>query len=198
MKADWTGPPDPLAALQAGDLDPFDRFVHTETATFLGYFRRLGASADDAEDLTQELFLRLVRFAARYRPGQRFDAFCFRVARNAWIDFERRRAVRPKPAAGGTEDEHGPRPEDRVARPADVGPEITEEAAKLLRGLAQLSPGHREVFELAVVQERPYPEVAELLGIPVGTVKSRMFHAARKLRELLEASPTGTREGQQA
>ncbi len=189
MKADWSNSPDPLAALQAGDLSPFERFVQIESSTFIGYFRRLGAGLDEAEDLTQELFLRLYRHAHRYRPGARFEAFCFRIARNAWIDFERRRAVRPRAAAGleeeGGEDLTHLSADDRQVAPDQVA-ELRDEAARLRAGLAGLSAGHREVFELAVVQERPYPEISELLGIPVGTVKSRMHVAVKRLRAFLE------------
>lgn len=198
MKADWSNSPDPLAALQAGDLSPFERFVQIETTTFLGYFRRLGAGLDEAEDLTQELFLRLYRHADRYRPGARFEAFCFRIARNAWIDFERRRAVRPR-AAAGTEEEDARdlehlSPGDRQVAP-DHAAELRDEAARLRAGLAELSAGHREVFELAVVQERPYPEISELLGIPVGTVKSRMHVAAKRLRAFLEEDSRPAADG---
>jgi RNA polymerase sigma-70 factor (ECF subfamily) len=184
VKEDWTGTPDPLSALSQGDPEPFERFVKLETPTFLGFFRRLGARGDDAEDLTQDLFLRLVRHRERYRAGDRFEAYCFRVARNAWVDFERRRAVRPKPV----DPEGEGAAEPGTSTSSDTWPTIADEARRLLDGLALLPSAQREVFELAVVQERPYAEVGELLGIPVGTVKSRMFHAARKLREYVEAA----------
>jgi RNA polymerase sigma-70 factor (ECF subfamily) len=57
--------------------------------------------------------------------------------------------------------------------------------ASLERAVASLPPGQREVFELGVMQEMGYAEIGELLGIPVGTVKSRMFNAVRRLRESL-------------
>jgi RNA polymerase sigma-70 factor (ECF subfamily) len=60
--------------------------------------------------------------------------------------------------------------------------------AHLTQALAELPQGQREVFELGAVQGLPYGEVAELLGIPVGTVKSRMFHAVRRMRQLLEGA----------
>lgn len=189
MKENWSQPPDPLAALQAGQLSPFERFVQIETTTFLGFFRRQGAGPEEAEDLTQDLFLRLYRSAHRYRPNASFEAFCFRIARNAWIDFERRRAIRPRPLARSKDMEHAERtqePADALQPAPDHAIEMADEASKLRAGLAELSSGHREVFELAVVQERPYPEIAELLGIPVGTVKSRMHVAAKRLRAFME------------
>ena len=61
----------------------------------------------------------------------------------------------------------------------------TEEVERLRVALASLPDHHRLVFELGVVQELPYAEIGEILEIPVGTVKSRMFHAVRKLQEAL-------------
>lgn len=235
MRAEWNGDRDPLSALGAGRGDGlFADFVRLETDTFLGFFRRLGAGREEAEDLTQELFVRLYRHAPRYRPSERFAPLCFRVARNAWIDAQRRRAVRPPEALGagessGAGDGRGPG-RDPGRDPGDVAgdggaggggggwgggfgapgrargsrsdaldtehrdvrelaperaAEIGDAAAHVERAIAQLSEGQRAVFELGLVQELPYPEIAAVLDIPVGTVKSRMFHALRRLREFL-------------
>lgn len=221
MRAEWNGDRDPLSALGAGRGDGlFADFVRLETDTFLGFFRRLGAGREEAEDLTQELFVRLYRHAPRYRPSERFAPLCFRVARNAWIDAQRRRAVRPPEAVGagdpgsagdsrGAADAagagggwgvggasgapgraRGSRSDDVEHRDGrelapDRAAEIGDAAAHVERALAQLSEGQRAVFELGLVQELPYPEIAAVLDIPVGTVKSRMFHALRRLREFL-------------
>ena len=178
--------PDPLVALQNGDARPFEAWVRQDAASFLAFFRRLGASRSESEDLAQEVFLKVFRNREHYQPGGRFRAFAFRVARNAWIDHRRRGSVRPPSAAGGVEEDEArppvsddaPSPEERASR--------REQAGRVRAALAQLSEGHRMVFELGIQQELPYSEIADLLGIPEGTVKSRMFHAVRKLREMLE------------
>ncbi len=193
MSGPWDSPEDPLAALRDGDPEPFERFVEARAAAFHGFYRRLGARAGEAEDLTQELFLRLVRHARRYRPQERLEAFCFRIARNAWVDHQRRRALRPVREADLGDAEDAPRSTERAqAGEAEQDPlELREEADRLLAALEHLPETHRAVFELGLIQERPYPEIAELLGIPVGTVKSRMHHALKKLRALLDvAEPT--------
>ena len=167
---------DPLVALRQGDPAPFEEFVRARVRTLMAYFTQQGASLTRAEDLTQELFLRLYRSAARYRAEERLVAYCFRLARNLWID-ECRRAPR-----------HGP-----VGRP---GPEVEELAAQEIRGtllleeeerglrelLASLPGGQRRVLELALLGELSQAEIADQLSIPLGTVKSRMFHALRRLR----------------
>ncbi len=199
MKAAWGPDRDPLASLAEGRREPFEAFVRAETATFVGFFRRLGAAPEEAEDLTQDVFLKLYQMADRYRPEARFTALCFRVARNAWIDAERRRSVRPRAAAGavgevsdrGAEPVRGPlASEGDGADPAATAGEV-EEAARLLCALETLPEGQRAALELGLVQGVAYPEVARILGIPVGTVKSRVFHALRRLREHLEPGAAG-------
>lgn len=194
MTGTWDSERDPLVALRGGDPAPFEAFVVAESSTFLAFFRRLGASSGEAEDLVQEVFLKLFRHADTYEPSGRFRAFAFRIARNAWIDRRRRLASAPRVAARG-EDASGEEAEEPLARevaslpgPALIA-ERREEAGRVGAALGQLSEGHRLVFELGVVQELSYQEIARILEIPEGTVKSRMFHAVRKLRALLEEEP---------
>lgn len=194
MKGTWDADRDPLTALRVGDASPFERFVRREAGRLTGFFVRLGAGAAEAEDLTQETFLKMFRARDSYQPRERFTAYTYRVARNAWVDRVRRGAARPRPAAGWDPTLEGAPPEERIpAREAEVGHGLAmhEEADRLRAALTQLSTGHRAVFELGVVQELSYPEISAALDVPVGTVKSRMFHAVRKLRELLGDTSDG-------
>jgi len=194
LRGSWDDERDPLAALRGGDRGPFEQFVRSEAATLLRFFQRHGASLGEAEDLAQEVFLKLYRSAPTYRAQSRFSSYVLRVARNAWIDRRRRRAVRPEgpsldEASGGNEASDGnasllellPGSDPEVSRRA----ERREERERVQAALAHLPESHSIVIELALVQQRPYAEISELLGIPIGTVKSRVFHALRKLREIL-------------
>lgn len=186
MKGTWDSDRDPLAALRDGDPCLFEAFVAAETPIFRAFFHRMGASRDEAEDLVQEVFLRMFRHAPGYRPTGKFQAFAYRVARNAWIDRQRRRGARPRRAVGGGgEEEPGLELVTADPAPEEVA-EQQEEAGRVGAALARLPETHRLVFELGVVEELPYSEISQLLEIPEGTVKSRMFHAVRKLRDLLE------------
>ncbi len=188
MRGSWDRECDPLAALSAGDPTVYEDFVRQEIGTFLGFFQRMGADLQEAEDLTQEVFLKLFQHARRYRPDERFTAFAFRVARNAWVDRSRRRAVRGAGRASGDPSSDGLELLQKDEGSSDVLEACAqgEEARSLLSALAGLSEAHRSVFELGAMQALSYAEVSDLLGIPVGTVKSRMFHALRRLREVLE------------
>ncbi len=184
MKGTWDHDRDPLVALSHGQPGLFEAFVRSEATTLIGFFQRLGESRVEAEDLTQEVFLKLYRHAASYQPQGTFEAFAMRIARNGWIDRRRRDAARVSARAGSALDAEpaeptAPRaePERRLLR--------REARASLARALARLSANHALIFEMAVVQALPYPEIARELGIPVGTVKSRVFHALRYLRDEL-------------
>lgn len=188
MKGDWDLPLDPLVALREGDPAPFEDFVRRTTRPLVAFFRRQGAGTHLAEDLVQEVYLKLHNHAPRYRAERRFQAFCLQVARNVWIDWSRKRGVR---AAEKGADEpavlEAGQPLGPAAFPApEESASLEEEAGRLRRLLAELPETHRSAFELGVIQELPYAEIAELLDIPVGTVKSRVFHAVRKLRGALE------------
>lgn len=183
MKGSWDHDRDPLSALRDGNPAPFEAFVRSELGTLVSFFTRQGAERAEAEDLTQEVFLRLFRSAAQYDARDRFSAYAWRVARNAWIDRRRRRGFR----AEGGEDERGPFGSE-VPDPHESTLDSlsrSEEAGRVHGALSKLSESHRLVFELGVLQELPYSTISELLEIPVGTVKSRMFHAVRRLREVL-------------
>jgi RNA polymerase sigma-70 factor (ECF subfamily) len=193
VRGTWDSERDPLAALRRGDSSLFEEFVRTETGTLLAFFLRQGAGSAEAEDLVQDVLLRLYDHSSSYEPRERFGAFAFRIARNAWID--RRRRIQARPAHRSLDAGQGEGGvADRLEDGAESAGEILsrgEEADRLRRALARLPEPHRLVFELGVLQELGYHDIAAALEIPVGTVKSRMFHAVRKLRRALEAEPAG-------
>ena len=194
MKGAWESDRDPLAALRAGNPALFEEFVRTEAATFIGFFRRQGAERAEAEDLAQEVFVKLFRSAPNYEHRGAFKSFALRVARNVWVDRRRREGVLPPTRS--LSEPHASDSEVRLARQSwvskerDVSTVISEreETERLLDALRTLPPGHAIVFELAVIQGWAYADIAAEVDIPVGTVKSRVFNAVRKLREVLEAS----------
>lgn len=161
----------------AGDLEAFGEIVCRHEKTLLNFFRRLGASPEDAEDWTQETFLRLYGWRDRYEPTARFAALLLTLARHVRID--RLRKAGRSLALQAAEDLA-----DRAVDPA-AGPERVGEAIDVRAALARLSEAHREVVVLAVFEGLGYAEIGAALGVPEGTVKSRMFHALRKLRGLL-------------
>jgi len=127
-----------------------------------------------AEEAVQETFLRA------WRAGERFDpelgslrTWLFAILRNIVIDLGRARAVRPRVAEGGVE------PAVEPVDEALLGWQIEE-------AMRRIGDQHRQVLVETYYKERPYAEVAAELGVPEGTVKSRVYYGLRALRVALE------------
>lgn len=191
-----------LAKYRDGDPEAFGELVRAFEARLIQFFYRLCWDRARSEDLTQNLFLKLIRASERYRPEGKLSTYVFRVATNLWIDHYR--ASRPERQfasldqvllAGAGADaegrllergELGDRSDDPVATAAG-----REESARLRAAVERLTQPHRLVFELAVLQQLPYSQVSEVLDVPVGTVKSRMHNTVRALREILAPAEDG-------
>lgn len=133
-----------------------------------------------AEEAVQETFVRAWRAGDRYRPEEAsLRTWLFAIARNVVVDLARRRTARPRLAAPATQHDDtvadGPDPLDRMLTAWQV-----EEA------LRRLSPEHLHALVETYYRQRPYAEVAAEVGIPVGTVRSRVYYALRALRLALE------------
>ncbi len=179
-----------MRRVAAGDVHAFTELVERVLPRLLGYFRRLGADSALAEDCAQEVLFRVYRVRERYRPQARFITYLFHIARNYWIDVYRHRKAQPPTISAdahrGGEEGTGLAAElTREEAPAGADLDRDALASALDRGVAALGEQHREVFVLSQVESLRYQEIAEILGIPVGTVKSRMHAAVRQLRDRL-------------
>lgn len=168
---------DLMARAAAGAEAAFAVLVERYKDVLLNFFLRKGVSYGDGQDLAQRTFLRLWRYRAKYAPQAKFTTFLFLLAGQEVVDFFRAEGRRAG-LADGFAHETEVRRDVRKAAPAFDGEAVRQ-------AVARLSPGLRDVVELGVFQDLPYADVGEILGIPVGTVKSRMFHALRKLKEML-------------
>ncbi len=142
------------------------------------YVRRLGAADDAAEEIVQETMLMVWRKAALFDPARAAPStWIFTILRNLRIDMLRRaRPLPPELAAG------------EPAEPADADDLIdaAQRTARLRAALASLPAEQAEVVRLSFFDERPHAEIERALGIPLGTVKSRLRLAMARLRRVLE------------
>lgn len=164
----------------ADDSAAFEALVHRYRATLVTYLSWLSGDRHLAEDAAQEILVKLWTARSRYRPESRFRGFLMTMARNHWIDLVRYRECRPDIAPETAEGLL-----DRMATDGG-GPEEAARNGERLRALARavgtLSEEHRETFILSCVEGWPHADVAAALGVPEGTVKSRMHHAMKRLR----------------
>ena len=181
-----------MLRVKSGEEGAFARLVDRFLRPLVAFFHRLGADASFAEDCAQEVFVKILRARLAYEVRAKFSTYLFSVARHHWIDVVRHRAAGPgtfsgdAPDAGaegaeGTLTERHPSLEDAPEARA----ERAELAAALQHAVETLSPEHREAFALAQVEGLRYEEIGEILGVPVGTVKSRVHTAVHLLRERL-------------
>ncbi len=179
-----------MLRVAAGDEAAFEPLVHSVLPRLIGFFRRLGADASIAEDCAQEVLMKVYRVRAGYTARARFTTYLFHIARNHWIDVYRHRKLGPRTVSTDVfrGDDDG-RPLELEGPPVVPGGELGREEllAALERAVGGLGEEHREVFVLARVENLRYQEISRILGIPVGTVKSRMHAAWRQIRAALSA-----------
>jgi RNA polymerase sigma-70 factor (ECF subfamily) len=183
-----------------GSHEAFDELVSRFEGRLLAYFYRQCGDRGTAEEAAQEVFLRLWKARERYGPQSKFSTFLFTIARNYWIDVTRARRVRPQESSLNSSSPSDEGTEWAAAIPgAEPEPmravERDEDVDRLRRALDRLPQGQKDVVLLGVIEALPYADVAQMLGIPVGTVKSRVHAAVKSLSGILGVDEAPTRAG---
>lgn len=181
---------------QERDPEAFDALVETYSPRLYGYLYRLTSHRDDADELLQEVFVRVVRNIERYAHDGRFEAWLFRIATNLVRDNVRRKKRRPAMNAsdhfaGNGEDEstggllESNTPDDGSMRP-EARLETAEDVDRLQVALTKLPEKEREVIMLRHFSEMSFKEIAEATGTPIGTALARAHRGLAKLRQWME------------
>jgi len=176
-----------------GDERAFRVLLDRHGGSVLGYLTRFLGDREMATDLTQDVFLKVVTAAGDFRGESSFRTFLFRIVRNLCIDALRSRNRRPEARAKSLDGPAGKDGDDRtlgevVSGHAMTGAQrtLSGELSKALEsGLVRLTDEQREVFLMREVEGLRFPEIAGILGLNENTVKSRMLHAVRSLRQSL-------------
>ena len=138
----------------------------------------LSRTRADADDLTQATVERALRSQAQWHPGTRLDSWLCRIMRNLWIDTIRSRRRREKVEASEAEaDQLGEDPRDAMAAAIDL--------KRMMTAMERLPDEQREVVALILIEGFGYREAAELLGVPIGTVSSRLVRGRTALLEMV-------------
>jgi RNA polymerase sigma-70 factor (ECF subfamily) len=176
-----------LGTRKTGNFDVIetDQFGK-QLIAFLPNLRRfaisLCRSRDLADDLVQAACERALANTERFEPGTRFDAWLFRILRNLWIDH-----VRKQRTAGPQEDIE--QRQDLVGASGERDVEARLTLNSVAQAITNLPDDQREIILLVCVEEFSYREVAGVLGIPIGTVMSRLARARKKLAEAAGITP---------
>jgi RNA polymerase sigma-70 factor (ECF subfamily) len=183
---------DLMIRFSEGDETAFEQLVRKYEQEMLNYFYRLTRRKQAAEDLTQELFLRVLRYKETYKPQSSFKYFLYRLARNLWIDRYRKQKIRPRvlplDVRPRGREEGQPALQDSL-KSDDRGPQrkavLQENVAKLEEAIEQLTDKQKDVIALCFEGGLKYQEIAEIIQVPLGTVKSRIHSAVMRLKELM-------------
>ena len=178
-----------MAAFKKGDAKAFEALLKRHERAVFNFCLRMVGDREGAHDATQEVFLKVVRNAKGWERQAKFTTWLFTIARNHCIDALRKASYRKtasldQPLKQG--EEGGATLGDRVADEDAVTPDRGAESLRL-RGLlagaiAHLPEEQREVFVMREYAGMPFKEIAEVVGVPENTVKSRMRYALEHLR----------------
>jgi RNA polymerase sigma-70 factor (ECF subfamily) len=183
MTLEETGPTSDaqlLARSRAEDPEAFGELVDRHKDLVVNYLTRLTGNRERAEDFAQETFVRFYQTLGRYREEGQMKAYLLRIATNLVHSEERRRrrwqVIWPFFSSDGHRSEPGPH-EELVSG---------EERRLVSRALAEVDLTYRAPLVLREIEDRSYDEIAEILGLNVGTVKSRLHRGRDMLRQKLE------------
>ena len=175
---------------QQGDNSAFEQLLLAHQKKVYNLCLRMAANPDDALDLSQEAFIKAWRTLGQYQFEASFSTWLFRLTSNVCIDFLRRKKRRQETSLTENYDDRDEGAELSIpdANPLPEQQAITNETKiELARAMGQLAPDHREILQLRVVEDLPYEQIADILGVRVGTVKSRLARARLSLRKILKA-----------
>ena len=177
-----------VTAAQQGDQAAFGALVEKYQAMAYSQALRMVGNPDDAADATQDAFLNAWRALPGFQGQSSFSTWLYRLTSNACIDLLRRSKRRPALSITvADEDEEGPQetdiPDERWSPERELERKETRQTVR--SGLSALSPEHREVLALREFEGLSYQEIAQLLELEEGTVKSRIARARLALREFL-------------
>jgi RNA polymerase sigma-70 factor (ECF subfamily) len=173
-----------LVATAAQGLEGgFEELVRRYQRPISAYVYRMVGDYDCALDLTQEIFIKIYASLSRYRPEFKFSTWIYKIAHNAAIDHLRRNAGRERSINNGTESE----PEQLIIESKGLSPEQQselEERRMEIESVVRLLPtAYRELIVLRHSQDLTYEEIVEVTGLPLGTVKNRLFRAREMMRQ---------------
>jgi RNA polymerase sigma-70 factor, ECF subfamily len=168
-----------MLAFAGGDSDAFGALFERYKQPLFGFFCRRVADAAQAEELTQETFVAVVRAAGRWQPSALFRTWLYAIAFKILKAFRRKAAFRATFL--------GIKPEEFEA----AVPSTAEVQVLMRQAVRKLDPIDREVLLLREFEQLSYAEIAELTSVPLNTVRSRLFRARMALQDLL-STPHGS------
>src|SRR5689334_14279154 len=167
----------------AGRESGFEELVRRYQRPIAAYVYRMVGDYDAALDLTQEVFIKVYASLARYRPEFKFSTWIYKIAHNAAIDHLRRSATREQSLVAGPEGDSFDLPIESSHLTPEQESERRERTVEIESVVRALPANYRELIILRHSQDLSYEEIVEVTGLPLGTVKNRLFRAREMMRQ---------------
>jgi RNA polymerase sigma-70 factor, ECF subfamily len=174
-----------IAECLDGNASSFGELVRRYQDRLFNTVYRLVDNADDAQDVVQDAFLNAYQSLDSFKGDSLFFTWLYRIAVNTAISFKRKRRAMVRIDSTGSHPVIEPLDTSEVTRPGHAM-EQAEQEQKIQQALGRLSPEHRTVLILKDMEGQKYEDMADLLGVPIGTIRSRLHRARLELREVLE------------
>lgn len=168
----------------AGREESFEELVRRYQRPIVAYLYRLVGDYEAALDLTQDVFIKIYKSLDRYSSDFRFSTWIYRIAHNTAIDYLRRTPARQQELRDSEVTTYDAAVTSEAPSPEEES-ERAERRAELEQVVSRLPRAYRELIALRHGHDMGYDEIAELTGLPLGTVKNRIFRAREALRQLL-------------
>ncbi len=173
-----------ICRFKSGDDTAIEELIEIYQDRLFSFFRKLGASQADAEDILQETFVKLVMKISSYEPNGKFSSYIYKIAKNNWLDFVRKKQ-RDK---GIVIEKDGVNSLENMANVNESPVEILEKKELneiIMTEINKLPENMRMAIVLTEIEGMKYRELSEILEVPIGTIKSRIHNGYEKLREAL-------------
>jgi len=172
-----------ISRILAGDVNAFEELVLAYEKNVYNLALRMTGNQEDAADMAQEAFIKAFNSLENFRGDSKFSVWLYRIVSNVCLDFLRKRNRRPTVSLSveddGGDDVQLDLPDESQSPDVILQQKMTREAVR--RGLELLPEEHRQILLLREIQGLSYDEIAQVLGLEAGTVKSRIFRARKKL-----------------
>lgn len=174
---------DLVASAVAGHEGGFEELVRRYQRPILAYVYRMVGDYEAALDLTQEIFIKVYSSLARYRSEFKFSTWIYKIAHNCAVDHLRRNSGREQSLISGSESDSYELPIESHRLSPEQESEREERRIEIEGVVRALPAAYRELIILRHSQDLTYEEIVEVTGLPLGTVKNRLFRAREMMRE---------------
>ncbi len=174
---------DLVATAITGVEGSFEELVRRYQRPISAYVYRMVGNYESALDLTQEIFIKVYGSLGRYRPEFKFSTWIYKIAHNSAVDHLRRNSTREQSLIHGTEGDNFELPVESGRLTPEQESERKERRVEIEAVVRTLPANYRELIILRHSQDLTYEEIVDVTGLPLGTVKNRLFRAREMMRQ---------------